>query len=354
MKYLFYIITVGAVCIFGKIGMAQDVPSPGAPQAKQAQEELDRAHREFDQAQKELERSAQNFPHLNNPQPAPGTAFSDRLQSIITKASSPTMGGPARPLVIRSSDMDPKEQAGLEEDLVIMARILDKAVEQIPGPMPPYFAMGINVFSPGSKQMQNFYLEGYGAVFMVRVGFPLLSPPPPQAEQSKGESEADSAWEQARQEIYGQGNMAMPAPMEEFSETKVNETRTRLLEALKSATNIRALKPEDLVTVCVFGGATAGGRRVAARATARASAGGGMTPPRSVWVTTDSSNGQHGTIMTLRAKKADIDAFAKGRVNAEQFRTHVRIETYASGPAGDGATVFGKSGGGGLSGENRF
>jgi hypothetical protein len=35
--------------------------------------------------------------------------------------------------------------------------------------------------------------------------------------------------------------------------------------------------------------------------------------------------------MTIRAKKADIDIFAKGQANFDQFQQRVRINTYSAG-----------------------
>jgi len=120
--------------------------------------------------------------------------------------------------------------------------------------------MGIDVFfAPSSNPMRSLYLEGYGALFLLNVGIPLL-PPPAKAEPQKEKSPVDSNWDQARQELYGQRTegKTVTGPVKEYSEEKVNRLKDALLEALKNATNIRNLKPNDSVTVCVFGGASAG------------------------------------------------------------------------------------------------
>jgi len=44
--------------------------------------------------------------------------------------------------------------------------------------------------------------------------------------------------------------------VEEYDGTKVNKLKDALFEALKNATNIRNLKSDDSITVCVFGGAS--------------------------------------------------------------------------------------------------
>jgi hypothetical protein len=248
--------------------------------------------------------------------------------------------------------MEPKGQADLEEDLAVMGHILDKAMDELPARSHLHTAMGIDVFvGPGSSAMRNFYLEGYGAVFSLNVGFPLL-PPPPKAEPKTEQGEADPAWEEARQELQVGGTGPRAAGGEAYSEETVKALKDRLLESLKSAANIRHMQARDFVTVCVFGGGSGG--MVTAKGTARASAGTrpGMEP-FSTWVLTDHGGGQRGTIMTVRAKKADIDAYAKGDLDSEQFRKRTQLETYAGGGVGGGSAVFG-IGGGGLGGGGGF
>jgi hypothetical protein len=253
--------------------------------------------------------------------------------------------------------MDPKEEGNLEEDLAVMAHLFDKVLEGLPGEARRYRAMGIDVFyAPGSRPIRSFYLEGYGAVFMLNVGFPLL-PPPPKAEPKEEESKADSAWEEARQELYGQrpGADLLAGPAEEFSEEKVRELKAKLLEALKSASNIRQMKAEDFVTVCVYGGASSGAVMSGLKSTTKAPPGAGRTlEPKltNLWLASDQGGGQRGTIMTVRVKKADVDACAKGKMDFEQFRKQARIETYAGGTAGGGVAGFG--GGGGFGGSSGF
>src|SRR6516162_5173523 len=132
--------------------------------------------------------------------------------------------------------------------------------------------MGIDVFAfNGSGPMRNLYLDGYGALFMVNVGFPLV---PPAAKTSEEKPSGDSAWEEAKQELYGPGPGMRPGlpPGEEFSAEKVGKLKASLLEALKNASNIRGIRPDESVTVCVLGGGNAGPVRV--RKIARAGGGG--------------------------------------------------------------------------------
>ena len=128
--------------------------------------------------------------------------------------------------------------------------------------------MGISVLiAPGSAPIRSMYLEGYGAVFMLNVGFPLLAPPA-KPEVPKEKAPVDSTWEEARRELYARpGDIpgvrqipqralrfpGTPEPAEEYSEEKVDRLKKALVEALKNATNIRDLNPDDWVNICVFG-----------------------------------------------------------------------------------------------------
>ena len=358
MKPFIRLITIAAMPFLGcgSFGIAQGQPDTSAPPGnKEVEDPFAKANalREPDLASQDSERTGN---HLSAEPMAAGTTFADRLQNIITRTADATMVEPsARPLVIRTSSMDPKDQANLEEDLVIMARVLDKALQPVPEPnTTPYRAMGIDLFGSGpSPAMRNLYLDGYGALFMLHVGFPLLPPLPGPAQPKKDDSETDSAWEQAKQELYGQGSAGLPpGPAQEFNEATVSRLKAQLLEALKSASNIRELKPSESVTVCIFGGAS-GGRSVRFGLRAHGSATAGQPPlpadPARL-LAVDRGRKQRGTVMTLRAKKSDIDAFAKGKLDHDEFSKTVKIEAYPGAEIGGGMTVFGGGGVGGFGG----
>ncbi len=264
-------------------------------------------------------------------------AFSERLQRIITRASGP-VPGPSQ-LIIRSSAMDPKEQTALGEDLAVMSHILNKALDESSGNRPPT-AMGIDVFgAQGHSGARTLYLEDYGVVFTLNVGIPLLAATPG-PEKKKEDAPADTAWEEAKRELYGQGTRpTVGAPIEEFSAEKVEKLTDALVEALRNAKNIRGLKPDDSITLCVLGTAAVPenhGGGIAA---------GSPPPPASVAVYPDAGP-QKGTVMTLRVKKSDADAFAKGTLKPDEFRKQVRVEKYEGGLAEGGGVGGGWMGGG--------
>jgi hypothetical protein len=286
--------------------------------------QMEHAQKEMAQAGAEVGSGGFGGGYSTSPKPA----FTQRLQSIIVRA--PEHGG-GKALVIRSSESDPKEQPQLEEDLAVMSRILEKvASERSGGQSYGAKAMGIDVFyAPAVSPLRSLYLDGYGALFMLNVGFPFLSPPQAEGQQEKPEANTD--WEDAKQELYGQpgGRRGMIAPGEPYDEERVNRLRDGLLESLKNATNIRGLKPDDSITVCVFGGPSSGQPR--ARTYVKRST--GSSEARSA-VTASGRAGSpvRETIMTIRVKKSDADAFAKGAMTPEVFRKRAHVVSYAGSP----------------------
>ena len=276
----------------------------------------------------------------------PAPAYQTRLHAIVNTGR----GRPGKALVIRTSDVDSKAQSNLEEDLAVMSRILDKTVAKKLDDDRGNRFMGINVlFGPGSGSIRNLFLEGYGALFLLNVNFPLL-PPPEKAQPTKEKSETDSTWEEAKQELYGQSDAWAQAgkafkfstsasPQQEYDKDKVDDLTESLLEALKNATNIRNLKADESITVCVFGGVSvAPGKAWLKRAPSAPDA------DRDEVLITEPGDGRpaYGTIMTIRVKKSDADAFAKGKLNLEDFRKKASITTYAGDTGGwGGASVFG-------------
>lgn len=272
----------------------------------------------------------------------------NQADAFATFSSSFAHGdqGGSRSLVIRSSEADAKEQSGIEEDLAVMSHILDKALdEKLGGRAHGRKAMGIDVwFVSSSNPFRSMYLDGYGALFMLKVGFPLL--PPPKSETRKEKSETSSTWEEARQELYGHPGSAKIAtfPSEEYDEEKVNTLKDTLFEALKNASNIHDLKPEDSITLCIFGSAGRGNKAssIVKRGT------GASEAQNRLWVLTNGAGTQaRGTIMTIRVKKSDVDDFAKGKLNSDEFRNRAKVANYLGNFEG-GAGVMSFGGGGGM------
>ena len=369
MKAIMSIITIGAAAslLNATVSRAQETASEpaGLSQAQEAiqvaQDEAARAQVEAQAAQAQAQKAqaeaqAQEAQAEAQAQKAQAEAQADfakaqhRFQKLLMPAPDRRAG---RTLVIRSSESDPKEQTKLEEDLAVMLHILEKAAsERVGGHGGLTYggtAMGIGVlYAPAASPLRSLYLEGYGALFLLNVGFPLL--PPPQAEGQQEKTEANSDWEDARQELYGQGGRGrvMAVPSEPYDEERVNRLKEGLLESLKNATNIRGLKPDDSIIVCVFGGPSSG--QPEAKAYVKRSTGSGETPS-AVAVSGRVGSPMCQTIMTIRVKKSDADAFAKGAMTLEAFRKRAQVVSYAGSPEASmsfgGMGGFGGGGGGG-------
>jgi len=294
-------------------------------------------------------RSVSQTAAIQKNQPSAGTAFMNRSgvsghPYLWQNHAARFAGMVERPLVVRSLDMDPKDEGNLEEDLAVMARLLDKALEDLPGSQAHgHTAMGINLFvTPNSETKRSMYLEGYGALFLLNVGFPVVAPASSAQEEKPS---GDSAWEEARQELYGQSAepQTVTGPAEEFSEEKVSRLKETLLRALKNATNMRGL--EGNITVCVLAGANLLPTRIW-----RLDGAPGGTAAEVLTANTDAAQSRE-TVLTIKVTKADVDAFAKGQLKFDDFRKRAKIAAYTTSASGPGAIGMGGlrfSGGGGF------
>jgi len=206
----------------------------------------------------------------------------------------------------------------------VMSHLLNKALEELPGgPGNGKKVMGIDVFfSPYGSPLRTLYLDNYGAVFFLNVNFPLIAPAEKHPEEKPT---GDTAWEEARQEVYGK-RFPNEELAEQYSQEKVDRLKDTLYEALKNATNIRGLKPEEFVTLWVCGGNSNGPRYHVVKNGQPGN--GGMN----VIGADQLISGGRRTILTIRARKSEIDDYAKGKVSPEEFQKHSRLTAYT----GDG------------------
>jgi hypothetical protein len=231
-----------------------------------------------------------------------------------------------RSLIIQSSDPDPKTYANIEEDLNVMYRILSKSRKQDDG------GFGLGAFLSGSSGsgVKSMYIEGYGAVFMLNVRFPLVAPQPPE-EQAKPKENTSEEWERAKRELSSRNTLeldlerawthAIGPAGEEYDAQKVEDLTVSVLESLKNATHIRNLKSDEFVTVAILG---------AEGPPQRISVGNedeDGKPKRKTRIETMGAPRGEST-MTIRAKKSDIDDFAKNKLNLDAFRKKAKMLVY--------------------------
>jgi hypothetical protein len=241
---------------------------------------------------------------------------------------------PGRTVIIPGQEMDPKAAANAEEDLNVMARILEKALASRDNDRDERRAMGISLSmaGPSSGAPRNLYLDGYGAVFFLDVKFPLM-PPPRKEEEPKAKEPVSSEWEEARHELDAshspdwRGNSLGKRGAMEYDAERVEELKDAILESLKNATHIRDLKADESITVVVTGGA---GSRPDRRATRKTTTDGRNTlEEHSVWIDGSRAGAGRGeATLTLRVKKSDADAFAKGKLDLDEFRKRAITRVY--------------------------
>ena len=261
-----------------------------------------------------------------------------------------------RSLVIQSTEPDAVANANTEEDLAIMSRILRKAVgnSQDEGRR-VVLGTEVSVFGSASGA-RNIYLDGYGALFLVSVRYPLIAPEE-RREEVKAKDNISDEWKAAQEEErqsrpgggYGSASggfaqnwtwSSSRSQAEDFDSDKVDKLKTSLFESLKNATHIRILKPNDFVTIVVQGAEAvrieSAKRKTSPTATVAGKPGpadsdlkdgkAGNSPSKSKSSRIRTSLGE--TVMTIRVKKSDVDAFAQGKLDVDAFQKKASLQTY--------------------------
>ena len=133
--------------------------------------------------------------------------------------------GQRRTLIAATQDLEPKAYAELQEDLLVMAQILQ---DRINGPACPVQARGL-------------YIQDYGALFWVPTDLILTRP---QTEPLAGDPN-DSIWDQTRRRLLTDPNQA--------GDLSTLGVLDRLIEALKQAIHLRHVPDHAWITVSVQG-----------------------------------------------------------------------------------------------------
>ncbi|MCP4453076.1 MAG: hypothetical protein GY809_16565 [Planctomycetes bacterium] len=282
-------------------------------------------------------------------------------------------------LVVPTTEVMPNQFAAIQQDMRVMLHILKKAVQDEKNPLVGgVFSQYGNLLGRNESSLQSLYIQGYGALFFVQANIPLeWSAEPVLAvgpEGQDGES-ADPVWQQARNQVF---NPASQANQPRSSRRDTEALMRKLIDGLKHATNIRYLGPEERVVVTVlsgsdipgmFGMAAGGGgggrpggyyRASSGRGGGGSRGGGtygggggygddmmmggggepygrsgtsgepGMGRSSGFAVSPGQSMPQAGpkSTLTLQATKAQIDAFAQGKMMLDEFLKYVQVIRY--------------------------
>jgi hypothetical protein len=255
-------------------------------------------------------------------------------------------------LVVPAAEIKAQDIAEIIEDMQIMSHILDERFKETRRVQGAFTDFG-DFFGRDNRATEATYLQGYGVLFSMEVNFAFSPPPKPQGQETKQPAEnADSTWQRAKQQVFSPGDSRGPGgsgSSEEYNSQMVEELKRDLITTLKHAANIRGVQAEELVILTVIGGGRqsrgvygGGGYMMGGMGGASVSGGGGMMGGgmsgsmgggmMSGGMGGMSSPGEMSvspaTVLTIRAKKSDIDAYAKGELDFEQFNQKVDIFTY--------------------------
>jgi hypothetical protein len=305
--------------------------------------------------QVESEKPRSQPAQANNSAPValPGSPDLERRYSVVpstrsfggggVSVESGTSSSSVPPLVMQFTPTDGNFVTGMEEDLAIMSRVFEKALGQL-REASSMSKLGIQMMLTGAgPSIRASYLEGFGTLFMMKVNFPVVEMSA--AVENKTAAAPGSDWEQAKRDLAGGGARSeyLIDANPQYDPNLVSNLTKSLIKTLNNAAHIRQLKPDDFIAVTVFGSpastALAQLRMTAARDNeAKDSLGAvaGATP--SLHITAKNNKGGYftlrtptasqGTVLALRVKRADVDAFAKGELTLEQFESRVSTHTY--------------------------
>jgi len=371
---LFLVLGLQSVCLGAKEGkramdIAESVERYVAAAQKKAQDQVEEAlaeaKDEMAPTKEEMESIEWEFDDTQKQwrayvPPTPPSVKLNRALSIITDKFG--YDSAENVLVIPAGEMDAQKLAETVEDMKIMSNIFAKELaeaDMLPGPRSWVF-----FWRRKDNDPRSIYLEGYGAVFLMEVDFPLL--PVPEPDTRKVEEGTDPVWEEARRRLTASEDEILDYDSDEeveYDADKVVGLKSKLIRNLKHASNIRNLPDEEWIVIAVTasgsetvdvrmmggmgggigmtgrvgrpgGGFGVGGRigrgsrsrrgRVSVKTGDAEIEVGGTTGVARKATTPLAS----GNVLIMRAKKADVDAFANGKLDFEQFQKRVQMFTY--------------------------
>jgi len=258
----------------------------------------------------------------------------EQITKSIVLATTSQYSGAGRVLVIPTEETRGQDIITIMEDLNVMSRILDKRLEDADLGRDCDWFYGSSFLEWNMPVTKSIYIEDSGVLFLKQVDFPLSPPDKPKG-GDKGAEDFDPVWEQTRREMYFGRNAwrqrHKKRSKEEYDAKKVEDLKMTLLQTLRHTANIRNLEPDKWIIVTVIGSGESGGFTV------------GTLKSKSAVIVHDQdtktvrtvaapSPGEAGfsspTVLTIRAEKSDVDDFAEGNIDFDEFREKVQIFTY--------------------------
>lgn len=316
MKRIILITTAAVLCGTG-LGRAQGLPGLGGFGAGGAAESV----------------AVPKTPPRRSAAPGSGVPVTVTSDSVtyFSSSSSSSRGDSIPPVMIRFATPDAKTSAALEEDLFVMARVLSRTLERAEADKVSY-KMNVPMLLTGSgRSVRPMYVDGMGPLFMIKVNFPLIPSPKPE-EKAVKKTQDDSEWDAARGDLFDEAEVVYEdaSSGKSYKEEQVELLKKELVGALKNAARIRGLGAEEFVNIAVFGQSS--GTRV--KVVTGPGAGGGLSITSGSYSSGELASAGKGSVLTLRAKKSDIDAFASGKLDTTAFKSKVAITAYPGSGAG--------------------
>jgi len=256
----------------------------------------------------------------------------DRLRSVFElKTLGSTNRSPAV-FIVPDRQMTTDELTNITEDVTVMRRILENKLRQanlLPpaGPFSHLVGYAYPYFAGGDGDAgRSMYLQGYGLLYVMDVDYPLA--PGLQAEPNETPEpklEGDPLWARTRDEIYQPQRLDRKKGAGEsrptYSAEKVENLTTAVVQTLVHAANIRCLAPEESVILRLTGSPESAGETIAITGTGQIV----VKSNNDVRIVEGPLAETAQTVLTIRAKQADIKARAEGKLTDEQFRQRVQI-----------------------------
>jgi hypothetical protein len=299
----------------------------GEQEMRAAEKEMDRAVKKIERAAERMDRAAQKIAREHEVDARRSyrhvlkKAVSERLHplAMVLATGDGHAGGV---LVIPAEQIETKRLVTIMEDLTVMSRILDKKLGRSQND--PLFGT-LSALSDARGGTQCIYLDGYGALFIIKVDFPL-TPSVRAQDEEETEEPTDRVWEETRQEILaGPGVIrrrkirVQPDKEHRYDAEKVEELKRNLIKSLRHAANIRNLEAGEWVIFTVMGEGSLPGE---------AGGCGRCHQPCEGESEAARKGCPLATVMTIRVDKSDVDAFAAGELDLDEFRETVQIYTY--------------------------
>ena len=301
---------------------------------KMAQAETERAMLEVQKAMQEAETAMAEAGNTQNE-----ATIALKVRPWWSSAGYGTKEVWVIPNVRSKNKMKTYELALIREDLRVMSRILDKklgpvgakggGIGMMPGMMDPMLAG--TILARKDSGIQGIYIEGYGAVFLITVDYPL-SPEKEVKPEEKEEPETDPVWEQARRELSEEGSRELRRKVTrtnlecKYDDGRVETLKANLVDSLRHAVNIRAMT--GMVVFSVRENYEITLKQSRPKTPKKLD---DLSLPRTAatpkWTAPTEVDIERPTVLTVMVKKMELDDAAERNL-LEEFLNNVRISEY--------------------------